>query len=111
VSRDIIDLRATMRQIAAEVAAAHGLRPRDIYLPIRQRWVVHPRQEAMARMSEAGFSHTQIVRHFGLTDHTTSVYAKRAVQARARDYRVTMTGSQLKRMKAVFRALAEREVA
>jgi chromosomal replication initiation ATPase DnaA len=80
--------RPSMRQIAAAVAQDHGLLVSDLYTLSRQKWLSHPRQEAMARMSWAGFSHTQIVRHFGLKDHTTSLHARRAVEARGLDYRV-----------------------
>lgn len=107
--RDIIKLNAkpTMRQIAADVAAAHGLPRADIYLPIRQKWVAHPRQEAMARMSYAGFSHPRIVRHFGLKDHTTSLHAKRAFEARGPNYRVPLTNWVVKTIKASARAARE----
>jgi hypothetical protein len=113
VSRDWISIsgRPTMRQIAAEVADAHGVRPAALYTKVRHRWVVHPRQEAMARMSYAGFSHTQIVRHFGLKDHTTSIHAKQAFEARPPGYRVPPTITTVKAMRAADRALAQQEAA
>lgn len=101
----------TMRQITMDVAKAHGLRLADIYAPSRQKWVSHPRQEAMARMSWAGFSHPQIVRHFGLKDHTTSWHARRCVEARGLDYRVTLTAWQVWNIKSPARSLTQKEAA
>lgn len=98
----IVNARPSMRQIAQSVAEAHGLPAAELYTHNRQKWVSHPRQEAMARMSDAGFSHTQIVRHFGFENHTTSVHAKNAVALRGLDYRVPKSKWTL----AVIRARA-----
>lgn len=72
----------SMREIATDTATECGLRVADLrgrYVP---RPVSHVRQYAMAAMHAEGFSHHQIIRFFGLKDHTTSIWACRAVAER-----------------------------
>lgn len=108
---ETVPLKPTMRQIAADVASAHGLRALDLYRVKRhEKWVCHPRQEAMARMSYAGFSHPRIVKHFGLKNHTTSVYAKQEFEKRPEGYRVPMSDRQCRNM-SLSSALAKQEAA
>lgn len=74
----------TMREIAAQTAREHGLQPSDLHRQSKRREISRPRQVAMARMYATGrYSHPQIVRFFGLADHTTSIHACRVVAERA----------------------------
>jgi chromosomal replication initiation ATPase DnaA len=112
--RDWIDIgegRRSMRSIAAGVAELHGLRTADLYLPVRHKWVTHPRQEAMARMSYAGFSHHQIVHHFGLKNHTTSIHARHQFEERGPHYRVPLTLWTVKAVKQADRTSVVRGAA
>ena len=72
----------TMPEIILDVAAKHRLDPADITGRNRAFAISHPRQEAMARMRDAGFSTTQIGRVLGRRDHTTIVHGARAHHAR-----------------------------
>ena len=71
-----------MRDIAAEAALRHQMTVDGLKEKTRRRAVSWPRQEAMAEMKGAGFSHRQIARFFGFDNHTSSVRACRAVAAR-----------------------------
>lgn len=82
MTRDIIRLRASMLEIAEDAARRHGLTLKDLRIKTQRRAISWPRQEAMAEMHRRGFSHTQIIRFFGLTNHTSSVYAVDAVARR-----------------------------
>jgi len=75
----------TMAQIAAEVAAKHGLTVEELRGPARGFKVAHPRQEAMARMrAETSQSLTAIGRYFG-RDHTTVMHGVRTHNAAEAD--------------------------
>lgn len=70
-----------MADIAAEVATENLLTVPAIRAPSKLAAIAHPRQEAMLRMIEAGFSTPQIGRFFG-KDHTTVIHGARAAKAR-----------------------------
>lgn len=72
----------SMREIATDIAAECGLQVSDFRGLSIPRAVRRIRQEAMAAMHAEGFSHTQIVRFFRLKNHTTSIWACRAVAKR-----------------------------
>ena len=82
VSRDIIWVwphRRSMREIAADVAARHGLTLDELKSPQRARRIAWPRQEAMKEIYDTGrFSLPQIGGFFGGRDHTTVLHAIRA---------------------------------
>ena len=73
----------TMREIAAEVAARHGL---DVDVMLRSRCAIligRARQEAMATIYATGrFSNQQIAWAFNLTHHSTVIHARRVVARR-----------------------------
>ena len=74
----------TMREIAAEVAARHGL---DVDVMLRSRCAIligAARQEAMATIYATGrFSNQQVAWLFNLSHHSTVIHARRAVARRA----------------------------
>lgn len=68
---------AAMRALVAEVAAQHGIGPRDILGEDRRRSIAHPRQEAMYRARhELQQSLPQIGAFFN-RDHTTVLHGVR----------------------------------
>lgn len=71
----------SMREIAAEVAAEHGMTTAELRQPTRAWHVSHVRQEAMRRMHEAGYSYPRIGRLFGL-HHSTVLEGVRSARAR-----------------------------
>ena len=72
----------TMASIAAEVTEKHGFTLAMLRSPYQYRTIAHARQEAMARMVEAGrWSTTQIGRFLNW-DHTTVIYGARAHRQR-----------------------------
>lgn len=71
----------TVKDIAWEVAQEHGLSLDDIRNGSRAFRFSHPRQEAMRRAHEAGYSLPQIARFWGY-DHTTVLHGVRAAQKR-----------------------------
>lgn len=70
-----------MADIAAEVATENLLSLAEIRSRAKMNAVARPRQEAMLRMIEAGYSTTQIGRFFG-RDHSTVVHGAKVAQAR-----------------------------
>lgn len=69
----------TMREIAAQVAAKHGLTVSDLKGPRQLRGIAHPRQEAMWRMRrELNKSLPMIGAFLGDRDHTTVLHGVRA---------------------------------
>ena len=60
---------------------AYGLTVPDLKSPSRARKFAWPRQEAMARMIEAGFTSTAAGSYFG-RDHTTALAAVKSVSRR-----------------------------
>lgn len=74
--------RSQAHAIAEKHARKHGL-TMDLMLGRRRsRRVAIPRQEAMAECWQAGLSNPQVGQFFN-HDHTTVVYARKAVKARA----------------------------
>lgn len=72
---------AGVDRIVARVAAAFGVKPKDVLGPSRVRAVLVPRQVAMYLAREAAkLSLVQIGRGFGGRDHTTVLHAVRAVE-------------------------------
>src|SRR6185312_14862911 len=72
----------SMATLAAETARAHGLTVRALKRRTRASIISLPRQKAMARMIEAGWSHAQAAGFFGL-DHSTGAHAVKRVRALA----------------------------
>ena len=70
-----------MADIAAEVATENLLTVSTLRSPSKVAAIAHPRQEAMLRMIEAGYSTPQIGRFFS-KDHTTVIHAARVARAR-----------------------------
>lgn len=78
----------TMREIAEDVAARHGVTVVLLRSPLRFRKLAWPRQEAMALMYAQGrYSHPQIGRYFG-RDHTTVIYGVKAHAKRQEEARL-----------------------
>jgi chromosomal replication initiator protein len=80
--------RSSIRDIQDEVAQFYGVDADYMRLPdrigSREPRVSHPRQMAMAMVREfTRFSLPEIGRRFGGRDHTTVIYALRAVAKRA----------------------------
>ncbi len=73
---------ARMVDIAAEVAAKNMVTVAALRGPDRSRSVAWPRQDAMRRMVDAGFSTPQIGRFLGNRDHTTVMHGARASRLR-----------------------------
>lgn len=73
---------AGMRDIAAMVAAENMLTLADIRGPKRERRISHPRQVAMARMLDEGYSTTQVGDFLGGRDHTTVIEGARRARER-----------------------------
>jgi hypothetical protein len=80
----------SMASVAGEVAARHGLALEALRTPTRSRPIAHARQEAMAAMRQVRrpdgrvrYSHGQIARFFGLSRHSTVIYAIKALRRRA----------------------------
>lgn len=83
IARDWIFItKPRMVDIAERVAAENRMALAELRSDCRLRRVAWPRQNAMAEMHRYGYSHHQIVRFFGLKNHTTSVHAKQAVAER-----------------------------
>ncbi|MDF3607540.1 helix-turn-helix domain-containing protein [Paracoccus sp. DMF-8] len=78
----ILKSRATLRRIAEETAAEHGMTFDEITSPSRRQFIAQPRQEAMRRQREAGFSYP-VIGWFWDRDHTTVMHGVRAAEARA----------------------------
>lgn len=81
--------RMTIRYIQDEVAQFYGIKPDYLRQPdrlgSREPRISHPRQMAMVLSREfTKFSLPDIGRHFGGRDHTTVLYALKAVQKRAK---------------------------
>ena len=74
--------RATMREIAEQVARQHGLSLAHLVGPQRAQRYSRPRQEAMWRMCEAGRWSLPRIGMFFDRDHTTILHGRRAHQAR-----------------------------
>lgn len=72
---------ASMRRIALDVALGHRISVKSLTGRSRCPDLAHPRQEAMFRMRQAGFSLSQIGRFFR-RDHTTVMHGVRAHEAR-----------------------------
>lgn len=79
----------SMREIAAEVAQAHGLKVDDLTGPSRRWAVARPRQEAFWRCRQVRradgqhrYSMPMIAAYFGRRDHTTILHGIRAHAAR-----------------------------
>ena len=76
-----VDTR-TLRQIAEDVAATHGLTLEEMKAPTSARRISHPRQEAMAAMRATGrYSLSQIGGFFSL-HHSSALHGARAHEAR-----------------------------
>jgi chromosomal replication initiator protein len=72
---------AGVERIVARVAAAFGVKPRELLGPSRLRAVLVPRQVAMYLAREAAkLSLPQIGRQFGGRDHTTVLHAVRTIR-------------------------------
>lgn len=74
----------SMERIALDVALEHGITLAELTGPARHRRQAWPRQEAMARMHEAGYSLSQIARFLD-RDHTTILHGVRAHKARQQE--------------------------
>jgi chromosomal replication initiator protein len=79
----------TMKTIAADVCARHGLAVDDLLSPDRKRRIAHPRQEFMWRCRQIywasgghRYSLPQIGVFLGCRDHTTVLHGVRAHEAR-----------------------------
>lgn len=73
----------TLKALLADVAKAHGLKPRDLAGPARRREVAWPRQEFMALAYATGnYSTTTLGQFLGGRDHATVIYGIRAHKAR-----------------------------
>ena len=75
--------RGAIAKIIKDVADEFGVLPSEIRGTDRSRHLVWPRQEAMRRAHEAGFSYPQIG-HVLNRDHTTVIHGARAAEMRAR---------------------------
>ena len=80
----------SMAAVAAEVAERHDLAVEALSVPTRTRRIAHARQEAMTAMRQIRrpdgrirYSYGQIARFFGLSRHTTVIYAVKACGLRA----------------------------
>lgn len=71
----------TMLHIAKDAAAAHGITVRQIRSSSRERHIAWPRQIAMAKMREQGFS-LQTIADFWGVDHTTVLHGINAANGR-----------------------------
>ena len=78
-----------MAEIASLVAQAHGLTVAELRSRTRSWRIARPRQEAMALMraqtrpsGRPRFSCLQIVRYFGLLNHSSCVHALKVIRAR-----------------------------
>lgn len=72
---------AGVERIVARVAAAFGVKPKELLGPSRLRAVLLPRQVAMYLAREAAkLSLPQIGRQFGGRDHTTVLHAVRTIR-------------------------------
>lgn len=79
---DLITGKATMREIACQVAERYDLTLADFKGSSSAYRIAHPRQEAMALIrTEGRFSYLQIGRFFN-RDHTTVLHGVRAHSAR-----------------------------
>ena len=74
-----------MAAVAAEVAEGHELTVEALRAPTRARRIAHARQEAMTAMRQirrsdgrVRYSYAQIAGFFGLSRHTTVLYAVKA---------------------------------
>ena len=72
----------TRDRIVGEVAALRGVTPADILGQGRARVYSRPRQEAMHRLRELGYSFPEIARGLNRLDHTTVIQGVRAHKAR-----------------------------
>ena len=79
----------SMAEIASLVAQAHGLTVTELRSRTRSWRIARPRQEAMALMRAQTrpsggprFSCLQIVRYFGLLNHSSCVHALKVIRAR-----------------------------
>lgn len=73
-------------RIQATVAMSYGMRPEHMKSRCHWRDVAWPRQVAMYLCRElTSFSTPMIGRHFGNRDHTTVIYAMKAVEKRMAD--------------------------
>lgn len=71
-----------MRQVAARVAAQHGLTVEQLRASRCNKTLAPARQQAMWEMHALGFSNAQIAGVFNLSDHTSVVHGRRRHQAR-----------------------------
>ena len=79
-----LDEPAALRTIQKIVSEAHGLTRADLLGPCRLKKVAHARQLAMwIARTLLGTSYPQIGKAFGNRDHSTAMYAVKAVASRA----------------------------
>ena len=71
----------SMRRIALDVALKHAVTIEELMGPKRHQRQALPRQEAMFKMRQAGFSFPDIAHFFG-RDHTTVMHGVRAHEER-----------------------------
>jgi chromosomal replication initiation ATPase DnaA len=88
VTRDVIDLKPVVlvpnrrKDIAAEVAAAHGMTVQVLRGRSRQKFIVHARRELVWRLhSELGMSLAEIGRFLNQADHTSARHALKKARA------------------------------
>lgn len=80
-------MKRSMKEVASEVAQAHGLTLEEMKQPRRFRNLAHARHEAMWRMrQETVASFGMIARFFNLMDHTTVVHGCAAHEQRQRRF-------------------------
>ena len=71
----------SMAHIAKDAAAAHGITARQIRSSSQARCISWPRQVAMSKMREQGFSFEAIAEFWGM-DHTTVMHGIKAAKGR-----------------------------
>lgn len=77
-----------LHHIATDTAAEHELGTQEIYERTHAHRISHPRQEAMLRQREAGYSYGQIAAFWGY-DHTTVIHACRSAASRREPVQVS----------------------
>lgn len=76
--KGLIDLKPTIAQVKADVAARYGMTPKDLDAVRARGRLGAVRQEAMAEAYErCGKSNRQIAYAFGVTNHATVIEARR----------------------------------